>query len=206
MPSSPCTHLLWQLTHSQAPRTSPGGPPARGPPRTHRASGLGNRRLRPILSSPWMNTQAQRVAETLHGLHHVMDGPRFPGDGWHSRCLQTDPCGPDATAPTPQGHSAPKCLPCETKYQDTSWRKTSGSSGRGIRTQVATCQGSRGGWSLGGALRQWPGGAARNRPHQCPAGGRGLPSASVSSSVQGDGTARPSGQSSESHVLVPRKA
>lgn len=216
MPSSPCTRLLWQLTHSQAPRTGPGGPPARGPPHTHRTGGLGSRRLRPTLSSPWMNTQAQRITETLRGLHHVMDGPHFPADGWQSRRLQTDPCGPNATAPTPQGHSSPTCLPCEIKYRDTSRRKTSGSSGRGIRTQMATCQGSEGGRSLGGALGQQPGGLLGTGPSNAQLGG-GAP-LGLSFLICARGRYCPPFQSvcawpgpaavlpSESHVLVPRKA
>ena len=99
----------------------------------------------PAASSPLRGcTHIQSIAETPHGLHHVMDGPRFPGDSWQSCRLQTNPCGPNTTATAPQSHSSSKCLPCKTKYQDTSRRKTSGSSGRGIRTQVATCEGSRG--------------------------------------------------------------
>ena len=84
-------------------------------------------------------THNQCIAETLRGWHHVMDGPCFPGEGWQSCCLQTNPGGPNATATAPRNAFLVK-----PNTETPVGRETSGSSGRGLRTQVATCEGSGG--------------------------------------------------------------
>ena len=174
-PVSPCafepshTSLLAAHAQSGAPYR-PGRSPSEGPSTHAQGQWAGEQAppAHPLLSLDEHTGSA--CAEMLHGLHHVMDSPRFPGDGWQSRRLQTDPCGPDATAPTPRGHSTPTCLPCEAKYEDTSRRKTSASSGRGIRTQAP---GEQRGLVLGGALGQWPGGLLGTGPTNAQLGGGG---------------------------------